>query len=382
MHEVVILGAGMSGLCMAVQLRHAGITDFVVLEQQPGLGGTWWDNRYPGAHVDVPAPLYSFSFAPNPHWSRRFAAAPEIQAYMAARGARARRAAAHPLRHRGSRRRTGTRPPRRGGCTPPTARCSWRALLRLQHRAAEPAALARDPGAGELRRPAAALGALGRRRAVGRAPHRRHRHRFDRVAAGAAAGRGGVRRRRADGLPAHRELGAAAPGPPLHRAGPGADAAAAGRGRGARLLVRRAGAGAAAVSTRARWRGARMLAAARRHLARQVRDTALRDRADASVPAGLQAHRVLERLLPGADAAARGAGDRRDRAHHARRGRAPPTAAGTRWTCWSAPPASTPCTCWPRSTWWAAGPHAGEAWRDGPEAWHGMHGGRASRTCS
>lgn len=80
--EVLILGAGMSGLCTAVQLRRAGRTDFVVVEQSPGLGGTWWDNRYPGAHVDVPAPLYSFSFAPNPRWSRRFAAAPEIQAYM------------------------------------------------------------------------------------------------------------------------------------------------------------------------------------------------------------------------------------------------------------------------------------------------------------
>lgn len=80
--EVLILGAGMSGLCMGVQLRRAGRHDFVIVEQSPGLGGTWWDNRYPGAHVDVPAPLYSFSFAPNPGWSRRFAAAPEIQAYM------------------------------------------------------------------------------------------------------------------------------------------------------------------------------------------------------------------------------------------------------------------------------------------------------------
>jgi cation diffusion facilitator CzcD-associated flavoprotein CzcO len=80
--EVVILGAGMSGLCMSIGLRRAGIEDFVVIEQSPGLGGTWWDNRYPGAHVDVPAPLYSFSFAPNPRWKRRFAAAPEIQAYM------------------------------------------------------------------------------------------------------------------------------------------------------------------------------------------------------------------------------------------------------------------------------------------------------------
>lgn len=80
--EVVILGAGMSGLCMSVQLRRAGVADFVVIEQSAGLGGTWWDNRYPGAHVDVPAPLYSFSFAANPRWTRRFAAAPEIQAYM------------------------------------------------------------------------------------------------------------------------------------------------------------------------------------------------------------------------------------------------------------------------------------------------------------
>jgi cation diffusion facilitator CzcD-associated flavoprotein CzcO len=79
---VVILGAGMSGLCMAIQLKRAGIDDFVILEKQDGLGGTWWDNTYPGAHVDVPAPVYSFSFAPNPDWSRRFASAPEIQAYM------------------------------------------------------------------------------------------------------------------------------------------------------------------------------------------------------------------------------------------------------------------------------------------------------------
>ncbi len=82
-HEVVILGAGMSGLCMAIALRRAGIHDFIVVEKSPGLGGTWWDNRYPGAHVDVPAPLYSFSFEPNPRGRRRFAAAPEIQAYMA-----------------------------------------------------------------------------------------------------------------------------------------------------------------------------------------------------------------------------------------------------------------------------------------------------------
>jgi cation diffusion facilitator CzcD-associated flavoprotein CzcO/acetyl esterase/lipase len=81
-HDIVILGAGMSGLCMAIQLQKAGLHNFVILEKQPGLGGTWWDNTYPGAHVDVPSPVYSFSFAPNPRWTRRFAGAPEIQAYM------------------------------------------------------------------------------------------------------------------------------------------------------------------------------------------------------------------------------------------------------------------------------------------------------------
>ena len=76
------MGAGMSGLCMAVALKRAHQHNFVVLEKSRGLGGTWWDNRYPGAQVDVPAPLYSLSFEPNPHWQRRFAAAPEIHAYM------------------------------------------------------------------------------------------------------------------------------------------------------------------------------------------------------------------------------------------------------------------------------------------------------------
>ncbi|MFX7918554.1 NAD(P)-binding protein, partial [Acinetobacter baumannii] len=72
----------MSGLAMALRLQRAGLRDWVILEQSAGLGGTWWDNRYPGAQVDVPAPAYSFSFAPNPRWTHRFADAPEIQAYQ------------------------------------------------------------------------------------------------------------------------------------------------------------------------------------------------------------------------------------------------------------------------------------------------------------
>jgi cation diffusion facilitator CzcD-associated flavoprotein CzcO/acetyl esterase/lipase len=98
-HEVVIMGGGMSGVCMGIQLQRAGMRDFVILEKQPGMGGTWWDNTYPGAHVDVPSPVYSFSFAPNPDWSRRFASAQEIQAYVQ------RLAAKH---HLGARTRLGT----------------------------------------------------------------------------------------------------------------------------------------------------------------------------------------------------------------------------------------------------------------------------------
>jgi cation diffusion facilitator CzcD-associated flavoprotein CzcO len=80
--ETLVMGAGMSGLAMAIQLLQAGRRSFVVVEKSAGLGGTWWDNRYPGAHVDVPSPLYCFSFAPYRRWTRRFAAAPEILAYM------------------------------------------------------------------------------------------------------------------------------------------------------------------------------------------------------------------------------------------------------------------------------------------------------------
>lgn len=87
-HEVVVLGAGMSGLCVLRTLKQAGLHDVVALEKQPGLGGTWWDNRYPGAQVDVPAPAYAFSFAPNPHWPQRFADAADIHAYQEALAAR------------------------------------------------------------------------------------------------------------------------------------------------------------------------------------------------------------------------------------------------------------------------------------------------------
>ena len=81
-HRVVIIGAGFGGLGLAHHLRRAGITDVVLLERAASVGGTWRDNTYPGAQCDVPATLYSYSFAPNPDWSRNYADGPEIQAYL------------------------------------------------------------------------------------------------------------------------------------------------------------------------------------------------------------------------------------------------------------------------------------------------------------
>ncbi|WP_018657781.1 flavin-containing monooxygenase [Actinomadura flavalba] len=80
--DVVIIGAGFGGIGMAVTLKRAGIDDVLVLEKASGLGGTWRDNTYPGAACDVPSHLYSFSFAPEHGWSRRFSEQPEILRYL------------------------------------------------------------------------------------------------------------------------------------------------------------------------------------------------------------------------------------------------------------------------------------------------------------
>lgn len=81
-HQVAIIGAGFSGLGMAIRLKQEGIEDFVVLEKAAALGGTWRDNRYPGCQCDVESNLYSFSFAPNPGWTRLFPLQQEIWDYL------------------------------------------------------------------------------------------------------------------------------------------------------------------------------------------------------------------------------------------------------------------------------------------------------------
>jgi cation diffusion facilitator CzcD-associated flavoprotein CzcO len=81
-HEVAIVGAGFGGLGMAIRLKQEGMDDFVLIERDEDVGGTWWANSYPGAQCDVPSNLYSYSFAPNPDWTRAFPLRGELHEYL------------------------------------------------------------------------------------------------------------------------------------------------------------------------------------------------------------------------------------------------------------------------------------------------------------
>ncbi len=80
--DALIIGTGFGGIGMAVQLQEAGISNYLVLEKAGDVGGVWRDNQYPGAACDVPSHLYSFSFAPNAHWTRKYAQQDEIHGYI------------------------------------------------------------------------------------------------------------------------------------------------------------------------------------------------------------------------------------------------------------------------------------------------------------
>jgi cation diffusion facilitator CzcD-associated flavoprotein CzcO len=80
--RIAIVGSGFAGLGMAIRLKQQGVEDFVLFERADDIGGTWRDNTYPGVACDVPSHLYSFSFAPNPGWSRTFSPGNEIQDYL------------------------------------------------------------------------------------------------------------------------------------------------------------------------------------------------------------------------------------------------------------------------------------------------------------
>ncbi len=79
--DVMIVGAGVSGVCLAAKLRRLGI-DYRVFEKNADVGGTWFENRYPGCGVDTPNHFYSYSFAPNSEWKHFFSPRDELQAYV------------------------------------------------------------------------------------------------------------------------------------------------------------------------------------------------------------------------------------------------------------------------------------------------------------
>jgi len=80
-YDAIIVGAGFGGMGAAIQLKRLGYDNLLILEREDDLGGTWHVNRYPGLAVDIPSSTYSYSFEPNPYWSRLFAPGEELKRY-------------------------------------------------------------------------------------------------------------------------------------------------------------------------------------------------------------------------------------------------------------------------------------------------------------
>ena len=98
--RVAIIGSGFSGIAAAIALKKKGIEDFVIFEQAPGLGGTWWHNRYPGAEVDLESHIYSFSYE-RYDWTRTHAGWQELQGYLEHVARKWDLHTAHPLQREG-----------------------------------------------------------------------------------------------------------------------------------------------------------------------------------------------------------------------------------------------------------------------------------------
>ncbi len=80
-YDAIIVGAGFGGMGAAIQLKRLGYDDLLILDREDDLGGTWHVNRYPGLAVDIPSATYSYSFEPNPYWTRLFAPGAELKKY-------------------------------------------------------------------------------------------------------------------------------------------------------------------------------------------------------------------------------------------------------------------------------------------------------------
>lgn len=80
--SIIIVGAGMTGIQLAIKLKAKGFNNIIMLEKSDKVGGTWNHNTYPGIACDVPSHAYTYSFNPNPNWSNHFPKGDEIQKYF------------------------------------------------------------------------------------------------------------------------------------------------------------------------------------------------------------------------------------------------------------------------------------------------------------
>ena len=127
--DAVVVGAGFGGIGAAIQLRRLGYDNFVILDREDDLGGTWHVNRYPGLAVDIPSTTYSYWFEPNPNWSRLFAPGAELKQVRRRRRRQVRRASPHAVQHQPSRRPLGRGQPELAGGASPAARRSTARFL-------------------------------------------------------------------------------------------------------------------------------------------------------------------------------------------------------------------------------------------------------------
>jgi cyclohexanone monooxygenase len=80
-HEILVIGAGFSGIGVGIKLLKEGFSDFLIVDEAQGVGGTWYWNTYPGIAVDIPSYSYQFSFEKRPSWSRTYAPGVELKNY-------------------------------------------------------------------------------------------------------------------------------------------------------------------------------------------------------------------------------------------------------------------------------------------------------------
>ena len=202
--RVAMLGAGMSGICMGIQLRKQGIDDFVILEKADSVGGTWRENTYPGVACDVPSHVYSFSFELNPNWSHSYSSGREIWDYCERCVDKYRSARQDPLPHARNERLVRRHPL---ACRDRERSSDHGECRRQRTRRPAPAEPRCDRRHRIVRRRAFSHRAVGSQPESERPPRRHHRHRRERRA-GAARNR--QRRGRRNGVPALRGMGISA----------------------------------------------------------------------------------------------------------------------------------------------------------------------------